>query len=139
MSKKEFSSDQMQSAGRLREIRENLNLSQEKFAEIVGISLPGYKKLESGENNLSLSSLRRIRKEIGVSSDYILFGKMESADDLWKAILNCSEEDKLTLLLKLLFYFTRMKKGVFSLKEDKQEEIEMIVQLVEKLQYRDKE
>lgn len=139
MSKKEFSLDRMQSACRLREIREGLKLSQEEFAEVLGISLPGYKKLESGENNLSLSSLKRMHKEIGVSSDYILYGEMESVDDIWKAILNCSEEDKLALMLKLLFYFIRMKKGVFSLKEDKKEEIETVLQLVKKLQYCEEE
>ena len=41
----------MQSACRLRQIRENADLTQEQFSEILGISVSAYKKVESGEKS----------------------------------------------------------------------------------------
>ena len=75
MSKKDTVVERMQSAFRLRQIRENAGLTQEQFSEILEISLSAYKKVESGENQVSLSSLRKLYKEMSVSVDFILFGK----------------------------------------------------------------
>jgi len=50
MSKKDTLGERLQSACRLRQIRENAKLTQEQFAEILGISVSAYKKVESGEN-----------------------------------------------------------------------------------------
>ena len=47
-----FKSDvRLESARRLKEIRLGRNQSQEKFAEMLNISVSAYKKMESGENN----------------------------------------------------------------------------------------
>lgn len=70
MSKKGTAEERMQSAQRLRHIRESAELTQEQFAEILGISVSAYKKVESGENNISLASLRCLHKEMSVSADY---------------------------------------------------------------------
>ena len=50
MSKKDTLGERLQSACRSRQIRENAKLTQEQFAEILGISVSAYKKVESGEN-----------------------------------------------------------------------------------------
>lgn len=134
MSKKDTLGERLQSACRLRYIRESAGLTQEQFAEILGISASAYKKVESGENQVSLSSLRNLYNEMCVSSDFILFGKKQDLDDVWKDILNCSEADKLFILLKLLVYFTEVKKGVFPLKEEKSQEEQELLQLIHKLQ-----
>lgn len=134
MGKKDTAAERMQSAFRVRQIRENAGLTQEQFSEILGISLSAYKKVESGENQVSLSSLKKLHKEMNVSVDFILFGKNQSLDDTWVTILNCSETDKLFLLLRLLVYFTRNKKGIFLLKEEQSEEDKEILQLLHRLQ-----
>lgn len=134
MSKQDILDEKLQSAFRLRQIRENMGLTQEQFAEILGISVSVYKKVESGENNVSLSSLRSLHKEMNISADHVLFGETKSIDSTWEAILNCSETDKLFLLLRLIVYFTKSKKGVFPMAEEQSENDEEILRLVNMLQ-----
>lgn len=109
MRKKEDVTQKQEIAARLREIRKNSGLTQEKFAEILELSLSAYKKVESAENQISIDSLRKIEEQLKVSSDYVLFGKREDVDEIWKAILNCSECDKMVTLFRLLNYFTTVK------------------------------
>lgn len=116
MKKKDISNDKMRSALRMREIRESAGLTQEQLSEILGISVSAYKKIEAGENNISLSCLKRLHAEMGISADFILFGKNPGIDKTWEDILNCSETDKLFLMLRLLLYFTQVKKEAFPLK-----------------------
>lgn len=59
---KEFIKDKLDTAVRIRQIRENAGLTQEAFAEILGISLSGYKKIENAENQISLNGLRRLKR-----------------------------------------------------------------------------
>ena len=59
MNKRNTLGERMQSACRLRQIRENADLTQEQFSEILGISVSAYKKVESGENQVKLSPLSR--------------------------------------------------------------------------------
>ncbi len=134
MSKKDTLEERMQSAFRLRQIRENADLTQEQFSEVLGISLSAYKKVESGENQVSLSSLRNLYKKMSVSVDFVLFGENQKLSGVWESVLNCSETDKMFLLLKLLVYFTKMKKSTFSLKEEQSEENEEILQILNQLQ-----
>ena len=134
MSKKDTSEERMLSAFRLRQIREQAGLTQEQFAEILDITLSAYKKVESGENQVSISSLRKLYEEMKVSADFVLFGKQQCLDEAWEAILNCSETDKMFLFLRLLGYFTKAKKGTFPLKKDQTEEDKEIVQMLSKWQ-----
>ncbi len=126
--------ERMQSASRLREIRENADLTQEQFSEILGISLSAYKKVESGENNVSLSCVKKLYEELGVSADYVLFGEKVSFEKTWESVLNCSETDKMFLLLRLLAYFTDVKKGIFPLKEGQSDFDKKVLDMIDKLQ-----
>ncbi|MDE6627055.1 MAG: helix-turn-helix domain-containing protein [Lachnospiraceae bacterium] len=134
MSKIDTLKERMQSATRLRRIRENANLTQEQFSEILGISLSAYKKVESGENQVSLSSLRNLRRVMNISTDYILYGDNQNLEDTWCMILNCSEPDKMFLLLRLLVYFTKIKDTAFPLQDNQSNEDKEIMQLLRKLQ-----
>ena len=58
MSKMYTEKEKMESALRLRRVREDADLSQEEFAEILGISASAYKKVERGENHVSLPCLK---------------------------------------------------------------------------------
>lgn len=134
MSKKDTLGERLQSACRLRRIRENAKLTQEQFAEVLGISASAYKKVESGENHISLSSLKNLHRERNVSADYILFGEMQDIEAVWGNVLNCSETDKLFILLRLLVYFTEAKKATYPLKEEKTKEEQELWRLIYKLQ-----
>ncbi len=133
MSKKDTSEERMQSANRLRQIRENAGFTQEQFSEILELSLSAYKKVESGENQVSLTSIKKLYTKMGVSADFVLFGKKRDLDGTWEAILNSSESDKMVLLLRLLGYFTKVKRFTFPLKEEQIEEND-ILQMLSKWQ-----
>jgi len=105
-------------AARIREIRINGNLTQEQFAELLDLSLSAYKKLESGENQISIETLRRLKQQLKVSSDYILFGESKDSDEAWELFLNCSEYEKLLLLFRLMKFYTRMGKREYPTKEE---------------------
>ena len=113
MRKGETTIQKQEVATRLREIRMNSGYTQERFAEIIDISLSAYKKLESAENQISIDCLRKIERQLKVSADYVLFGEHRDREEVWKAILNCSEQDKLYLLFRLANYFTKLSKGKF--------------------------
>lgn len=121
--------DRLDTAARIRKIRETAGLTQEAFAEILGISLSGYKKIENAENQISLSGLRKLNRKLQVSTDYILLGEHEQPNIVWDQIMNCSDSDKMFLMIKLLFYFTKTKDSIFYHKKE-QENIDKAVHLI---------
>lgn len=54
--------------------RENANLTQEKFAEMVSLATKNLSDIERGVVGISISSLIRICEVLSISSDDILFG-----------------------------------------------------------------
>ena len=61
---------------RIRNIRENFNMSREKFSEMIDVFL---EQVECYERSLSIKSLFRVFSFTGVSSYYILFGNLDSS------------------------------------------------------------
>ena len=86
---------------RLRDIRCRLNLTQEGFAEMLDISTQLYKKMELGENNISLNTLNKMKDKLDFSADYLLFGERDTLVDVWNRALTLEGIDKQLLLLKL--------------------------------------
>jgi len=57
---------------RLRDLREDHDLSQKKLAERLGMSQTGYSKYETGENDVPTTILIRLSRFYDVSIDYLL-------------------------------------------------------------------
>lgn len=57
---------------RIRDLREDRDLSQKKLAEILGMSQTGYSKYETGENDIPTHILLKLADFYGTSTDYIL-------------------------------------------------------------------
>ena len=57
---------------RIRDLREDMDLSQTKIANILGMSQTGYSKYETGENDIPTLILIKLANYYGVSIDYIL-------------------------------------------------------------------
>jgi transcriptional regulator with XRE-family HTH domain len=57
---------------RLRELREDRDLSQKQVAGELGMSQTGYSKYETGENDIPTVVLRKLALFYNVSVDYIL-------------------------------------------------------------------
>ena len=69
---------------RIRKLREQFNMSREKFSEIIDISEVFLGQIERGERSLSLKTLSKIVAYTGSSSDYILFGDLKNTNTINK-------------------------------------------------------
>ncbi len=58
--------------GRLRDLREDKDLSQTQLAKILGMSQTGYSKYETGENDIPTWVLLKLADFYNTSVDYIL-------------------------------------------------------------------
>ncbi len=57
---------------RLRDLREDNDLSQKELAKIIGMSQTGYSKYETGENDIPTVILIKLARFYSVSIDYLL-------------------------------------------------------------------
>ena len=64
-----------QIAMRLHGLRDALDLTVEQVAEKIGVTPEQYAAMESGEKDLSVSTLQKISTEFGVSLDELMFGE----------------------------------------------------------------
>ena len=88
---------------RIRGLRENFNMSREKFSEMIDVSEVFLGQIERGERSLSLKTLKKIVTYTGSSSDYILFGKNNNTISKINNILNTCSTDSLTYIYELIF------------------------------------
>ena len=64
-----------QSGERLRGLRDVLNIPAEEVAELCGITIEHYLKIEAGEADPSVYRLSKISKRYGIDLDVLLFGE----------------------------------------------------------------
>ena len=57
---------------RIRDLRQDRDLTQAKLAEMLGMSQTGYSKYETGENDIPTETLIRLARFYNTSIDYIL-------------------------------------------------------------------
>ena len=57
---------------RIRDLREDKDLTQKKLADMLGMSQTGYSKYETGENDIPTSILIKLSRFYNVSIDYLL-------------------------------------------------------------------
>ena len=110
MSKKDFSKVNIDTGNRLKKARESKHLTQSEVAAEIGLTLPAYKKLESGENEIITIRLRFL-KELGISSDYLLYGDKPSVDSIMFDINSCSNNEKLEILRRLVMDIAQRNSG----------------------------
>lgn len=66
---------------RIREERLKLNLTQEQLAESIDVSNSYIGQIERGERSLTLETLIKIAKRLGVTVDYLLKESIELEND----------------------------------------------------------
>ena len=74
---------------------------------MLDISTQLYKKMELGENNISLNTLNKMKDKLDFSADYLLFGERDTLVDVWNKALTLESLDKQILLLKLFYDVSR--------------------------------
>lgn len=57
---------------RIRDLREDKDLTQKDIAEILGMSQTGYSKYETGENDIPTEVLIKLARYYNTSIDYLL-------------------------------------------------------------------
>lgn len=57
---------------RIRDLREDADMTQKELAEKLGMSQTGYSKYETGENDIPTAILIKLGEIYGVSIDYML-------------------------------------------------------------------
>lgn len=57
---------------RIRDLREDKDLSQKQIAQMLGMSQTGYSKYETGENDIPTHILIKLADFYGTSIDYLL-------------------------------------------------------------------
>lgn len=57
---------------RIRDLREDSDLTQKEIAEILGMSQTGYSKYETGENDIPTEVLIKLAEYYHTSTDYLL-------------------------------------------------------------------
>jgi transcriptional regulator with XRE-family HTH domain len=64
----------MQLGKRLRRLRENIGITQEKLAEKIGVSIMQIYRWEVGENEPSANHLIKLARALETTADYLLGG-----------------------------------------------------------------
>lgn len=65
---------------RIRKARENAGYTREKFAELIDVSVSYMAEVERGRTNVSVKTLIKICKLLGLNADYVLFGNDRDSD-----------------------------------------------------------
>ncbi|HVA19353.1 MAG TPA: helix-turn-helix transcriptional regulator [Solirubrobacteraceae bacterium] len=62
---------------RIRELREERSITQERLASVLGLTKSSVSRIESGERGLAAVELAALADDLGVTADYLLFGERE--------------------------------------------------------------
>lgn len=99
---------------RIAEIRRSKSVTQEKLAEILGVSPKHISHAERGVSGLSLKNLIEFCNMFDCSLDYLIFGRTEKTlstklpDEIVKILLtgNTNEVERLTRYLQMYIELT---------------------------------
>ena len=95
---------------RIKNIRENMNMTKENFAKQIGISGQYLGLIEHGKNYLSIEKLKVLCNFTNLSADYILFGRDKNIITDTKKILSEFSEEQIEVgcdMLKKLALFIK--------------------------------
>ena len=87
---------------RIRKAREDLGYTQEKFAELLDVSVSYMAEVERGRTGISVKMLTKICNVLGLSADYILFGEGRNEDTLLLDKIHRVDDKYLPLLDRML-------------------------------------
>lgn len=73
---------------RVKEIRQTLDLTMEKFGQKLGVQRSAISKIEKGHVSLSEQMAKSICREYNVNYDYLLYGDGDMFDDLPQTVVD---------------------------------------------------
>ncbi len=99
---------------RIRQVRESNKLTQEQMAELLGVNPNAVRAYERGEYGISKEVMTRIRNHFHISIEHLMFGEGNSCENLLFQIKNASDEEKMKIMMHLMFYFVKEKEQCFT-------------------------
>jgi len=87
---------------RIRQARERMGLTREKFAEKLDVSVSYLAELERGRTGISVKMLVKVCNVLGLSADYVLFGEERKENDMRADAVSRIDEKYLPLLDKVI-------------------------------------
>lgn len=87
---------------RIRKAREDMGYTREQFAEKLDVSVSYMAELERGRTGISVKMLVKVCNVLGLSADYVLFGKERTEDELRLDAIRRIDEKYLPLLDKVI-------------------------------------
>ncbi len=97
---------------RIREIRESMHLSREKFSEKCDISASFLADVERGKKSLTAKTIYKICIACNISADYIILGHKEGFDkDVGIEILSSFNDDQLKHIVNILYEIKTISAG----------------------------
>ena len=91
---------------RIREERLRLNLTQERLAEDVNLSMAYIGQVERGDRSLTLENLIIVAKRLGVTVDYLLSDCISPKEDdeyrLWSQLMNDRTQEQKMLAINMV-------------------------------------
>ena len=89
---------------RIRDLREDADLTQKQVAQYLQMSQTGYSKYETGENDIPTVVWEHLADFYGVSVDYLM-GRTDEKSLIRKAIDNDKKAENVQNVLRFSFLF----------------------------------
>ena len=87
---------------RIRQAREDMGYTREKFAEKLDVSVSYLAELERGRTGISVKMLVKVCNVLGLSADYVLFGAERTEDSVRMDAIHRINPKYLSLLDKMI-------------------------------------
>lgn len=87
---------------RIRQAREDMGYTREKFAEKLDVSVSYLAELERGRTGISVKMLVKVCNVLGLSADYVLFGAERTEDSVRLDAIHRIDPKYLSLLDKMI-------------------------------------
>lgn len=95
---------------RIREVRESMHLTREKFSEKCDISPSFLADIERGNKSLTAKTIYKICSACSITADYIIFGHKSGFDrDIVMEILSSYSDDQLEHISNILYEINQLK------------------------------
>ena len=82
--------------------RKELNITQERVAELAGIAHQQYNKAENGKTSLGADTLLRVARALQTSADYLLSGKEKTRYNDIEQLLNQLTDPQIELATEMI-------------------------------------
>jgi len=92
----------------LQEIRENLGYKREVFAELFGLSLDQYKRLERGESRITVDKVALLYRTYHIDPTYLIVGESPDKVDIDYFLANSSKAQRNEFITRVMEYLTRL-------------------------------